>query len=532
MKNHSRYIYWAAGASGAAGLIYEVAWSRALSNTIGATTYSFSILLAAFMAGLAIGGYYGGKYISDRQDAIRVFGLLQLGIALVGGVTLYAINGMPPVYAQLYFWLKQSFNAFTMVQAAAVFLVMLVPTTLMGATFPVAVKAWSERREDIGRNVGDIYSINTWGAVIGVIAAGFIFIPLFGLRWTNLFAGSINLLLATLAFLSLPSRRLIGVAALVALVSIGFALLRPASGLAFSYGLADHHVDYADFKATAAGFNMVFDKESAYGRVQVGVDRDLPSSLFLVNGGRYEGSTYGDATTTRLLSYLPLAVHEKPDDVLVIGLGLGRTVNTAARDDRVKRVDNVEINPVVNEAVELYFFPGLFDDPSVTAINDDGRHHVLVTDRKYDVIISQPSYPTSNGVSHLFTADFYRLAKKKLKRGGIYVQWLPEYLLDDSEMQSAIKTVLSEFPSVYSWHSEAGDVILLSSTSQRKIDPDRVKERIDALGDPSIHEWSFVAGPKELAKIAKDPSVPINTDDLPLIEFASAKNKVTRNVRQ
>ena len=159
-RQGANYIYWAAGASGAAGLIYELVWARALSNTIGATTYSFSILLAAFMAGLAIGGFYGGKYINDRQDAIRVFGLLQLSIALFGGLTLYLINALPPVYAQLYYLLKHSFNAFTLVQAALAFLVMIVPTTLMGATFPVAVKAWSERRQDIGRDVGDIYSIS------------------------------------------------------------------------------------------------------------------------------------------------------------------------------------------------------------------------------------------------------------------------------------------------------------------------------------------------------------------------------------
>ncbi|MDP1808565.1 MAG: fused MFS/spermidine synthase [Actinomycetota bacterium] len=193
-------IFWACGASGAAALIYEVIWFRALTNTIGATTYSFSILVAAFMAGLALGSRWGGIYAGRNKNLFQAFGLLELGVAVSGLAIFYAINNLGPLYGRIFYHLRLSFGAFTMAQMVLVFGLLLVPTTMMGANFPIVVKIWSHIREEVGRNAGDVYAINTWGAVFGSMAAGFLLIPMVGLQLSHLVAAFINVSVAVLAF--------------------------------------------------------------------------------------------------------------------------------------------------------------------------------------------------------------------------------------------------------------------------------------------------------------------------------------------
>ena len=200
-------IFLGFAASGFAGLVYEVIWSRALTNTIGGTVYSFSILLAAFLSGLAIGSHFGGRFLINREGTLFLFGLLQLGIAVFGAGTLYIINSLEGSYAAIFYQFRLSFAFFNVAQMVLVFLIMLIPTSLMGATFPVVVKAWSKREKEIGRSAGDVYAVNTWGAVFGALAAGFFLIPFVGLTGANTFAAGINLMLAVIAFTVSRSRR-------------------------------------------------------------------------------------------------------------------------------------------------------------------------------------------------------------------------------------------------------------------------------------------------------------------------------------
>ncbi|MDP1808564.1 MAG: fused MFS/spermidine synthase [Actinomycetota bacterium] len=525
-------IFWASGASGVAALIYEVVWFRALTNTIGGTIYSFSILMAAFLAGLAIGGRWGGIYAGRSKNLFKAFGLLQLGIGLFGTAVFYIVNRLEPVYGLLYYKLRLSFGGFTVAQMALVFFLLLVPTILMGANFPIVVKIWSERRKEIGRNAGDIYAINTWGSVLGTMAAGFILVPMLGLRWSNLTAGLINLSLAVLAFVFAGSRQLKWVV-LPAFFSVQLLLLFSAAppGLAFGYGVADKYDSFAQFKEAVAGLKTVFDKESDYGRVQVFKER-LPkgTQLILVNGGRVEGSTGADAGTQRLVAYLPRVIHKKPRSLLNIGLGTGMTLATAVDDNRLTRLDNVEINRAVYEAVEAVLYPGLFNDTRLTAIEDDARHYLALTKQKYDIIISEPSYPTSEAQAHLFTQEFYKIVKNKLAKDGIFVQWLPGYLLNQHEIWTATKTLATVFPNLYVWMSGPSDIVFIIPNSDRPLDPAQLEAELKS-NYKDIGRLRFMGGPGQLSVLNADPSIPINVDDLPRIEFSAARNKLT-GVRQ
>lgn len=204
LKLRNFIIVWGFAASGAAALVYEVIWQRALTNTIGSSAYTFSIIVAAFMAGLAVGGRWGGVRLAHSRDGVRVFAWLQLATGVFGFATFYFITALRPLYEFIFHLSKGSTRMLTLSQMALVFLVMLVPGTLMGAAFPVITKAWSLRSKGIGRTAGDIYSVNTWGSVFGALAAGFVLVPMVGLWMSNLIAVVLNISLGAFAlFVSL-----------------------------------------------------------------------------------------------------------------------------------------------------------------------------------------------------------------------------------------------------------------------------------------------------------------------------------------
>jgi len=519
------------GASGAAALIYEVVWQRVLSNTVGGSVYSLSILLAAFMAGLAIGGRWGGRHLREQADHVKIFGLIQLALGVCGVAVYGLINNLSPVYAGMFYSLHDSFGIFTVAQMALLFMVLVIPTTLMGATFPIVVAAWSLRQEEIGVTAGDVYSINTWGAVVGSLVAGFILIPLAGLQIANICAVAVNLVLAVLAFAISGTRRLavFALAALALLPSV--ALIENPGGISFSYANADHFASYDEYKSINTNLTSLFNKEGAYGRVQVFETRPpRPGTRpikMLLNGARFEGSTGTDIMSMQTLAYLPLAIHKKPTSILNIGLGTGATLAAVKEDRRVKYLEVVEINPMIFEAVEEAFYPGLFKEKRMSRISDDARHYLTNTPKKFDIIISQPSYPTRKSTAHLFTREFYDIARNKLHKDGVFAQWLPSYLLSNKDGLTAIKTLRAVFPRTYVWQHGATDMFLIGLTSGQELDPTEIGARVKAYNSSAAEGLMFGSGPDRIAELTNDRALPINTDDLPYIEFSSARNKVT-----
>ena len=194
------------GLSGMAALIYEVAWTRQLSMVFTSTVYALSIMLASFMAGLALGGWLGGKWADTRRlgslhakerdpatDLVSDLSAVEFGIGVLGLLSVLLVAVLPPIQ---YAFLNQ-FDlppaAFFALQMALAFLVMLAPTTLMGATLPIATKVVVRSYGTLGSTLGLLYSFNTIGAVAGSLLAGFVLIPLVGVRATVIIAACVNL---------------------------------------------------------------------------------------------------------------------------------------------------------------------------------------------------------------------------------------------------------------------------------------------------------------------------------------------------
>lgn len=185
-------------ASGAAGLLYEIAWSKQLAYLLGSSLHAVATVTAAFLAGLALGARVLGVPIARRGDGARTYALLELGVALLGVALLPLLRGLEPVFGQFYRQFGGEGAAFAAVRFAMLFALLIPPAALMGATLPVLVEHFE--REVVGPALARLYALNTFGAVAGSALAGFALMPGIGLAGTTYVAAAVNVAVAALAW--------------------------------------------------------------------------------------------------------------------------------------------------------------------------------------------------------------------------------------------------------------------------------------------------------------------------------------------
>src|SRR5919106_1870358 len=184
--------------SGAAGLVYQVVWTRMLTQIFGNTTYAIATVLSAFMAGLAIGSYLFGQIADRGKNDFLMYGILEAGVGVYGFLVPWIFAMAQKVYGPI-FGLNESYPfLFNMVLFFLSFVLLVFPTLLMGATLPVLSRFFVRSFAQFGRRIGDLYATNTLGAVIGCAAGGFFLIPTLGMRTTVFVAATVNLVIAFL----------------------------------------------------------------------------------------------------------------------------------------------------------------------------------------------------------------------------------------------------------------------------------------------------------------------------------------------
>lgn len=511
--------------SGAASLTYEVVWTRALSVILGSTTYALSSMLATFMLGLAVGGVAGGRWADRTARPIFWLALVEMGVGVLGIASHLVIEQLPGVYLWTYRAFHLSAPAYFAAQIALCSLVMLAPTLLMGATFPLVTRTLLHGVEEVGRVVGLAYGANTLGAVIGAWTAGFVLVPGLGLRGATLVAAGANALVAILLLSRSGGRRdRYALLLLLAYVPVGALAIGAGRGTRLvNFYSAFRHAQGADY-ATLEGIyrtslTKVFEREGADG--YVAAYRDGKGHLLLQVGGKLEGTTESDLPNTRLLAYLPVASHPDPRRMLVIGLGAGVTLDEARKV--VPFVDLAEISGDVLDAVRLHGPPGVLD--GVRIHRDDARNLLLRTDQHWDVISSEPSYPTDFSVSNLFSVEFYRLAERRLEPGGVLCQWLPYYLLTNEDVTMMIKTFGSVFRHTMLWKVKGSmDLLLVGSSSPFVRDERAIRDQVERLSGGLPLEFELSRDDARIQEIVHRPEVPLNTDDRPRLEFSVARN--------
>jgi spermidine synthase len=443
------------GLSGAAALVYEVAWTRGLALVVGSSTYAFSLMLAAFILGLAIGSAIMVRLIDRVRDRVYWFAAVEIGIGLSAMIALPVIGQLPVLIVGIVRDLAGSFAILQGVEFLLMLLVMMIPTTLMGAAFPLVCRACARGAGGVGHSVGSVYAVNTVGGIVGTFVGSFILIPTIGTQNAILVATAANILIGVVLALLAPGAGWVRRAA-PALVVLPFGLwagfgMQPwdpsiiASG-AYIYAsrLAPVNTDADSIRQRMRRVSVIYHKEDICTAVTV---REYPNGVrTLAVGGKVDASSRGDLSTQLLLAHAPLLLHPKPKSALVIGLASGITLGSAACYD-LERIDCAEISPAVVEASHYFDAENghVLKDPRVRLIVGDGRNHLSLTTAKYDVIISEPSNPWIAGVGDLFTKEFFELCKGRLNSGGLACVWLHAYQLDEPLFRSVVRTFHDTF---------------------------------------------------------------------------------------
>jgi spermidine synthase len=539
-----RLIVIGYGVSGFCAMVYQVGWARTLTLTLGSTTYAYSMIFAAFIGGLAL----GGMAMTPWADRLRRPLLWAAGLeAVIGLSALVTMMGLEWATLKMFGWsirLGPRFGALAAVRLLTAFGLILAPTMAMGALFPVVLRIYGSVRRGVGGPAGAIYSANTIGAIAGAFVGGQLLLRWLGVQETLLAASLISATVAAawLAGSELRSPIRWGTAA-VGLVLVGLAIkLTPAwdpmvinSGPAFyAETLAGEVAKGEDLAETFHDrAEVLFHRDGVEATVSVIRQRSIDDLSLRING-KTDASSASDMATQLLLAHLPLLLHPAPKRVMVLGLASGVTAGSALLYP-IERLDVVEISPEVVAASKYFSEINHLDwsDPRLHLIEDDARNYLALTDARYDAILLEPSNPRVANVSALYTREFFSLVHDRLAPGGICLAFLPIYDMDPEMIKLMFRTLGQSFPEVSLWETEAlSDYFVIGSDRPPRVDPAEVVRRaaepkvaadlarIQVPGGAEVFA-RFVMGPQTIAAIAGQG--PAHTDDRRQLEYLSPR---------
>ncbi|HYA30009.1 MAG TPA: fused MFS/spermidine synthase, partial [Acidobacteriota bacterium] len=375
------------GLSGFASLVYENAWTRSLTLVIGSSIYSFSTMLVTFLIGLALGGFIYARFLGDREARLSTFGLIELWVGLSALATIPLFEKLPLIFVRLLHGFGDTFTVFLYLQIILSALVMFLPTVLLGMTFPLVARLFTQSLYRVGSGVGSSYAANTVGAVLGAFAGGFILIPNLGVQNTIIFAVVMNLVIGS--WLLISDTRLVAVLRYAA----GFAVLVLALLVPFKIRRWDPNVltsgvtVYADRYESLPTDSLRLEEmkrdDMLYYRegltTTVSVQRISGSDyLYFRSNGKIDGS-YGDALSQLMTSYIAMMLNPKAEKVLTIGLGTGMSTKALATFKSVKQIEVIEIEPAMIQASKFFDRASVVIDkfpPGVTFSSDDTKSRI------------------------------------------------------------------------------------------------------------------------------------------------------------
>jgi len=523
-----RVALWVFAIEGVTSLVYQMAWMRMLILFVETNIYAVTAIVATFLGGLSLGAFVVRRWIDRTRDPYRLLGVIELGIALSAVVTIPAM----PWLFRLCTGLAQAvwgwgWGGWTLARFTVAFLVILVPTSFMGATMPVASRIYLPVLRSVGRKMGLIGCLDTVGSIVGAFAGGFVLIPLLGIQRTIIASALVNSALALWMFAEDPvparevvRRRAVWLSGAVLVGVAGMLALRPIPLIYFSAVVREiPHGKLLDYHEDVESTVSVIE--------ELGFARDL-----IVDHAGVAQTTRYDRPGHEVIAHLPLLLHPDPKRALLIGFGAGFTA-AACRAHGVE-VDAVELSAGVRRMAP-WFAPyngDILKDPAVHLIIDDGRNYVLGTRRRYDMIQAGIIHPAVNsGNSSFYTTDFYRECKRILAPGGIMCQWLPLHGMRHEDFLMLIRSFLEVFPNASVWFKWTPEFCVLIGTPEpleidfkdfeRRVNSPAVRRHLASCGIVDAYDLldSFCCAGEDLRQ-AVGPG-PLHTDDHPYVEFHS-----------
>jgi len=511
--------------AGAVAMGYEVLWSQMVVPFMSTRAFAFSVVLAVYLAGLALGSAAYARWEHRFRDPWHVFALLIAGAGVVALLEV-AILGPWLIHAQslaegaVRRWSDSGLAGMSARFAVVAAWVVLLPTLLLGAAFPAVLRIAvpADRR---GQGAGLVLAGNTLGGIAGTLFVAFVLLPRLG---------TVHALVVLAA-----AACAIGVAAAWrADASMARALTMALFGAVLILGWALPADHLARLLPGAKDGKLVFYEESRGGTVAV-VERGEGERRFrrlYIQGVSNSGDAMPSLRYMRLQALLPLVIHAgEPRSALVIGYGTGITAGALSRYSGLERRVVAELLPGVLQAGPL--FKGSYDaatDPGLDRRLRDGRRELLTSDERYDLITLEPPPPSAAGVVNLYSRDFYELAAGRLNPKGLVAQWLPLPTQNLDDTRALVASFIAVFPHASLWTTELHEMLLVGSLQPMPLDAARIAGRMadpklrEALaevgvGSPAALLATWVTDREGLTRFASQ--TPPVTDDRPGIEYAA-----------
>jgi spermidine synthase len=505
-------VYVATALSGMTALGAEVVWTRLLSLLLGATVYTFSLIVAVFLVGIGIGSGAGSMATRSVHDPRTAFGICQA--LLVGGIlwAAYSLSAALPYWPVSPGLARSPIYEFQIDFVRCLWAI-LPAACLWGASFPLALASVaapvalagagapassgddaSAAARGLDRLVGRVYASNTVGGIVGAVGASLVLIPSLGTQVSQRVLIALTALGASLLLVPVPSRaggdrpgalvyewrRVVPGVALLAMVRWVTSVVPavPPALVAWGHNVASHQGYIGEVVYVGEGMNSSM-AVTRTGRV-----------LNYHNAGKIQASSEpADMRLQRMLGHLVTLVPEHPSDVLVIGCGAGVTAGAVSIDPAVFHETIAEIESLVPRKVARLFGAQNFDvvdNAKVHVEIDDARHFLLTSTQRFDGVTSDPFDPWVKGAANLYTAEFFDLVKRHLNPGGAVTVFVQLYESGEDAVKSEVATFFEAFPDAMVFGNTINgygyDVVLLGRLDGAPIDIDRIEARVGEPG--------------------------------------------------
>ena len=529
--------------TGAASFIYEVSWIRMLTLVLGSTFHAFELMLSAFITGLALGSLAMRRHIDRIANPLVAAAWIQVGMGVLAVLTL-------PVYAQSFEWMGAlvrtlpkdagGYALFNLASHGIAFAVMLPATFLAGMTLPLFTHALL--RCGHGENcIGRIYAANTLGAILGVLFAIHFALPAMGLKLTLASAALLDIGLGLLLLRFAGAGRghwllALGMFAVpVALVQL--VVLDPAT-----LGSGVYRTGNARPPINAT----VFYRDGKTATISVTLQGG--SALVLSSNGKPDAAVEmnlarpaaDDEVTMVMAGAVPMAMRPDATSVANIGFGSGMTTHVVLANPNVKQIATIEIEAAVIDGARA-FAPRVrraYDDPRSEIFIEDAKSWFARNNRRFDVIISEPSNPWVSGVAGLFSDEFYLRIRGYLNDKGLLVQWLNLYDFDIRLAASVVTALNKNFSDYAMYLTDDNDVLIVAAKSgavprlsealfawpQMREDLSRVGIR--TLDDLALRHLGSAAN---LNPMLQALGAPVNSDYFPYVELMAPKSRFLKS---
>jgi len=480
-------IYLAIGISGTTALGAEVVWTRLLGMLLLGTVYVFSIILAVFLVGLAIGSGAGSWLIKKVRPQLAL-GWCQILLLAGFAWTAYMIVDILP------FW---NDNALTTPDPWRMYyldlkrclLAILPPTLFWGASFPLACAAVSRKGEDSGRTAGAVYAANTLGGIAGALLVSLVLIPQIGSQNAQralLIATAIGGLIVLFPILRRSGAGIAGLAASLGVAALLAWSVDPVPGDLIAYGRR--------MAINAGQSKILYAGEGINSSVAI---TEWPNHTIYVNvNGHVEATTEPyDMKLQRMVGHLPAILHPNAKSVLGIGFGAGVSAGTFTRYPGIQKITICEIEPLIPPASTKYFGDADYRvalDPRTHIQFDDARHYLLTTTEKFDIIASDPLDVFIKGTAALYSKEYFESIKSHLNPGGMFTLYVPLYETDEPTLKSELATFFAAFPYGTIWantrNGEGYDMVFMGQLEPLKINIDEALERLNRDDHARVRE--------------------------------------------